>query len=293
MLLSDKIKSMGYNLSDLFYDYGDELAHYYLEHKLLLNLLGSEVDRVFLKVKNTDICSKICLLNTSLLMSIDIDNINFLYSYYGIRKIVINLYSLESEMVKKENSFNISDEFLGDDIIKYKIVSLYTSTKIFEYIDEDFTYFMDIDINLVEVDKDFCSKLIFMTDNRIYYNFDCSKLNNYGILTECRYKKLVRNNFKDICNCVYRQKIKSIYELNINNILDYLLDKENIFIMNADIYIVLSIPVLFGNAIECEQKISTLMNNNFKFISVENNQNFDNSESRFHFKINLGEKKCI
>lgn len=284
MLLAEKIKHMGYNLSDLYYDYGDMWANYYLEHKLLLSILGKEVDKCYLEFKKTDVCSKICLLNSNILISILIDDESFLYSYYGIKKLVINFQSLKTILENK----NISDEFVGEDILNYKIVSLDTSTKIFKYIDENFSDFMDIDINIIELDID-TNKIIFMPKNRIYYFFNCSQLIHFNILTDSTYKELVYNNFNTICSCNYIKKIKSIKELNVNEILEYLSDKKKIFDTNADIYIILIITDFDANEDEYKEKMNLLVSTYIKFINMTFDMYFDCIECKCQFKINIGD----
>lgn len=284
MLLAEKMKYMRDNLRDLYYDYGDMCVNYYLEHESLLNTLGKEADKCYLELKKTDMFFRIGLLNSNILISISIDDKSFLYLYYGIKKLVINFQGLNISLGNK----SISDEFVGEDIVNYKIVSLDASTKIFKYIDENFSDFMDIDIKIIELDIG-TNKIIFMTKKRIYYHFGYIPLDNFNVLTNCDYKQLVDNNFQSICFCSYIKKIKSINELDINEILEYLFDKEKIFVTNANIYIILNIDNLHENKDEYKEKLCLLINKNIKFINMHFTMNFDCIECKCQFKINMGD----
>lgn len=288
MLLAEKLKKMSSDLSELYYNYGDMWVNYYLKHYNLLNTLAKEVDKCYLEFKETDTCCKLCLLNSNILIAIPIDNKNILYYYYGIKKLVINFQYLNTSLDNKK----ISDEFVGEDILSYKIVSLEASTKIFKYIDENFSNLMSIDINIIELDTDI-NKIIFIPENRIYYNIEPSKLNDLSILTNCVYKQLVSNKFHSICSCHYIKTIKSMKELNLNDILEYLSDKKRIFVTNAYIFIILRITYFDVNKGEDIEKMRSLANKNIQFINMFSETSFEYIEYKFHFKINLGEKKCI
>lgn len=192
MLIKEKI----FNLeSNTFYHElkNNSIVDRYECCKMIIHDLMKRVDNIYLSYKDSAVFKRINLLKSNILVNIDVEKDSKLYEY-GIQSFIIEfMYSGSDIDISKSHSF-LYDEFVGNELIDYRVYSITASYKIYKYVHETFGNLINCDIIINDLNNE--SKLTVLRDSRIIFNIE--KMNALSVFTNCNYNELKETNISNI-----------------------------------------------------------------------------------------------